>query len=148
VAYELNHHECTQLQSELDEFIRLSESYQALLCDKGGAVLVQSGSEDEGDLMAALTAGSFAATRELARTVGEEDFEAVYHQGENRSLYISGMCEEVILLVIFEQKSTQVGLVRMMARKLRREVVRTLYNRDNQAEVHAEDPTVSFILKK
>ena len=148
MAYELNKKEFIQLQSELDEFIRLSESFQALLCDKGGAVLVQSGSEEEGDLMAALTAGSFSATRELARTVGEEDFEAVYHQGENRSLYISGMCEEVILLVIFEQKNTQVGLVRMMARKLRREVVKTLDNRDNKAEVHAEDPTVSFVLKK
>ena len=58
------------------------------------------------------------------------------------------MCEEVILLVIFEQQNTQVGLVRMMARKLRREVVKTLDNRDNQADVQAEDPTVSFVLKK
>ena len=148
MAYELNQTEYLQLQSELDEFIRLSESHQALLCDKGGAVLVQSGSDEEGDLMAALTAGSFAATRELARTVGEDDFEAVYHQGEKRSLYIAGMCEEVILLVVFEQEKSQVGLVRMMARKLRREVVKTLDNRDNQSEVQAEDPTVSFVLKK
>ena len=72
MAYELNEKDCLELQAELDEFVRLSESYQALLCDKGGAVLVQSGSEEEGDLMAALTAGSFAATRELARTVGED----------------------------------------------------------------------------
>ena len=86
MAFELNEKECLELQHELDEFLRLSEAYSALLCDKGGAVLVSSGEEAENDLMAALTAGSFAATRELATTVGEEDFEAVFHQGVERNL--------------------------------------------------------------
>ncbi|MDD7986966.1 roadblock/LC7 domain-containing protein [Lentisphaera marina] len=148
MAYELNQEECLELQTELDEFLRLSDSSSALLCDKGGAVLVDSGSDEENDLMAALTAGSFAATRELARTVGEEDFEAVYHQGEKRNLYIAGMCEEVILLAVFEQENSQVGLVRMMARKLRREINQTLDSMANKKEVVAEDPTVSFVLKK
>ncbi|EDM24931.1 MglB protein [Lentisphaera araneosa HTCC2155] len=148
MAYELNQAECLELQAKLDEFLRLSDSSSTLLCDKGGAVLVDSGSEAENDLMAALTAGSFAATRELARTVGEEDFEAVYHQGGNRSLFIAGMCEEVILLAVFEQENSQVGLVRMMARKLRREVNHVLAKMANKQEVVAEDPTVSFVLKK
>ncbi len=148
MAFELNEKECIQLQNELDEFLRLSDAFSALLCDKGGAVLVSTGEEGENDLMAALTAGSFAATRELASTVGEKDFEAVFHQGVDRNLYISGVCEEVILLVVFEQDNTLVGLVRMMARKLGSQIRHILENIDNQDEITAADPTLSFVLKK
>ena len=61
---------------------------------------------------------------------------------------IAGMCEEVILLAVFEQGKSQVGLVRMMARKLRREINQTLDRMANKSEVVAEDPTLSFVLKK
>ena len=148
MAYELNAQDSLKLQADLDEFVRLSDSYSALLCDKGGAVLVSSGSEEEDDLLAALTAGSFAATRELARTVGEDDFEAVFHQGVDRNIYISGICEEVLLLVVFEQSSSQMGLVRMYARNVSRKIRATIEDVESREAVVAEDPTLSFVLKR
>ena len=148
MAYELNAQDSLKLQADLDEFVRLSDSYSALLCDKGGAVLVSSGSEEEDDLLAALTAGSFAATRELARTVGEEEFEAVFHQGVDRNIYISGICEEVLLLVVFEQSSSQMGLVRMYARNVSRKIRATIEDVESREAVVAEDPTLSFVLKR
>ena len=148
MAYELNAQDSLKLQADLDEFVRLSDSYSALLCDKGGAVLVSSGSEEEEDLLAALTAGSFAATRELARTVGEDDFEAVFHQGVDRNIYISGICEEVLLLVVFEQSSSQMGLVRMYARNVSRKIRATIEDVESRESVVAEDPTLSFVLKR
>ena len=148
MAYELNEQDSLKLQADLDEFVRLSDSYSALLCDKGGAVLVSSGSEEEDDLLAALTAGSFAATRELARTVGEDDFEAVFHQGVDRNIYISGICEEVLLLVVFEQSTSQMGLVRMYARNVSRKVRATIEDVESRESVVAEDPTLSFVLKR
>ena len=148
MAYELNAQDSLKLQADLDEFVRLSDSYSALLCDKGGAVLVSSGSEEEDDLLAALTAGSFAATRELARTVGEDDFEAVFHQGVDRNIYISGICEEVLLLVVFEQSSSQMGLVRMYARNVSRKIRATIEDVESRESIVAEDPTLSFVLKR
>ena len=148
MAYELNAQDSLKLQGDLDEFVRLSDSYSALLCDKGGAVMVSSGSEEEDDLLAALTAGSFAATRELARTIGEDDFEAVFHQGVDRNIYISGICEEVLLLVVFEQNSSQMGLVRMYARNVSRKIRATIEDVESRESIVAEDPTLSFVLKR
>ena len=58
-----------------------------------------------------LAAGSFAATRELARRIGEIEFNALYHQGNGSHIFMNSVDEETIMITVFGPRTT-VGLVR------------------------------------
>jgi len=64
------------------------------------------------DTVSALVAGSFAATKEMAKLLGEEEFSALYHQGENDNIQLSLVGDRTILTVIFDD-STTLGMVRL-----------------------------------
>lgn len=67
----------------LAEFLRLSGAKCALLIDKEGHLVTKRGElrTIDIDTISALVAGSFAATKEMARLLGEEEFTAMFHQG-------------------------------------------------------------------
>jgi predicted regulator of Ras-like GTPase activity (Roadblock/LC7/MglB family) len=66
--------------------------------------------------MAALVAGMFSATREVARLVGEQQFSILLQQGENRHIHISLIQDSKMMVVIFEDYQS-IGMVRHEARK-------------------------------
>jgi len=62
-------------------------------------------------IIAALAAGSFAATRELARRIGEIEFNALYHQGNGSHVFMNSVDDDTIMITVFGSRTT-VGLVR------------------------------------
>jgi len=98
----------------LKELIKLSGATCALLIDKDGHLVDRTGVMKDFDLdtVAALIAGSFAATREMARVLGEDEFTVLFHQGPKGSIQLSLVGERTILGVIFSDKTT-VGMVRL-----------------------------------
>ena len=98
----------------LEEFMRLSGASSVLLVDKEGHMITRAGkmpSFDQ-DTISALVAGSFSATREMARLLGEREFSALYHQGERDNIQLSLVGDRTILTVIFDD-STTLGMVRL-----------------------------------
>ena len=67
-------------------------------------------------LIAALVAGSFAATRELARLVGEAEFSSMSHQGARDSIQIALLGERALFAAVYDQRSN-LGLVRWHAKE-------------------------------
>lgn len=65
-------------------------------------------------VVAALAAGSFAATMELAKRIGEMEFNALYHQGKGAHLFIYSVDENTIIVTVFNDQTT-IGLVRFYA---------------------------------
>jgi len=99
----------------LEDLLEHSESTGCLVCDHGGYIIAQHGVDFQDPLLiSALGAGVFAASRELARLLGEDDFSAVFHQGEKRSIFICAVTLDVLLVVIFSNEAT-VGLVKLYA---------------------------------
>jgi predicted regulator of Ras-like GTPase activity (Roadblock/LC7/MglB family) len=101
------------LDALLTDYLQKSEATLTLLLDKGGTVIAQEGETGTIDIsiIAALAAGSFAATKELASRIGEKEFSALYHQGSQLHIFMSAIDEHSILTTIFGDKTT-VGLVR------------------------------------
>jgi len=66
--------------------------------------------------LASLTAGNVAATDGLARLIGEKEFSILFHEGEKDNIHISIVGQRVILVVIFDDRSS-LGLVRLRVRK-------------------------------
>ena len=149
MAFELNVSDCEKIQKDLNDFLDLSEAQATLLCDRGGSILFSEGefNEDSIDLVCALVAGSFAATKELALALGEEEFSAIFHQGQNNSIFISAIGEEVLLLSIFSE-NTNAGLVKMYAKSACRKMQGIFAEIGERQEVQAADETASFVIKK
>src|SRR5207248_10277079 len=84
-----------------------------VVIDRGGNVISQFGDMTVMDvtIIAALAAGSFGATRELARRIGEAEFNALYHQGNGNHVFMNSVDEETIMITVFGPRTT-VGLVR------------------------------------
>jgi len=101
------------LDGVLAEFLKKSEADLTVVIDRGGNVISQFGDRDVMDvtIIAALAAGSFAATRELARRIGEVEFNALYHQGNGSHMFMNSVDEDTIMITVFGTRTT-VGLVR------------------------------------
>lgn len=100
----------------LQKFIKSSEADLTVVVDKGGNVLSQCGDLEILDvtIIAALAAGSFAATKELAKRIGEVEFNALYHQGNGSHILMTSVDEDTILITVFGAETT-IGLVRHYA---------------------------------
>jgi len=111
-----------------EEFQRIRESLQRLrhdananvvfLVDKNGQQIAAVGDLQALDTtsLASLTAGNVAATDGLARLIGEKEFSILFHEGEKDNIHISIVAQRVILVVIFDERSS-LGLVRLRVRR-------------------------------
>jgi predicted regulator of Ras-like GTPase activity (Roadblock/LC7/MglB family) len=101
------------LDGVLAEFLKKSEAELTVVIDRGGNVISQYGDMTVMDvtIIAALAAGSFAATKELARRIGEVEFNALYHQGNGNHIFMNSVDDDTIMITVFGKRTT-VGLVR------------------------------------
>jgi predicted regulator of Ras-like GTPase activity (Roadblock/LC7/MglB family) len=90
----------------------------ALLVDRTGQLLAQAGEQLQFDptAFASLTAADFSANDQLAKMIGEPEFASLFHQGEKESMYLADVARRVILVVLFDQRTT-VGLVRLRVKQ-------------------------------
>jgi predicted regulator of Ras-like GTPase activity (Roadblock/LC7/MglB family) len=97
----------------LGDFLQKSDAELTVVIDRGGNVISQFGDVAVMDvpIIAALAAGSFAATKELARRIGEVEFNALYHQGNGSHIFMNSVDEDTIMITVFGPRTT-VGLVR------------------------------------
>jgi predicted regulator of Ras-like GTPase activity (Roadblock/LC7/MglB family) len=126
-----------RLDGELDGFLELSGARSALLIDREGHLVTRRGDavQNSVDSIAALIAGSFAATREMARLLGEDQFTTLYHQGQRDSIQISLVGERSLFAMVFDER-TNLGLVRYYAVETSRRLSRIMdemHNRDAES---------------
>src|SRR5512136_1481715 len=88
------------------------------LVDKNGQQIAAKGDLEKVDAtsLASLTAGNVAATDGLARLIGEKEFSILFHEGARDNIHISIVAQRVILVVIFDERSS-LGLVRLRVKK-------------------------------
>ena len=103
-----------------------SNSKIVFLVDKNGQQIATHGDMKGVDAtsLASLTAGNVAATDGLAKLIGEKEFSILFHEGEKDNIHISLVAQRVILVVIFDEKSS-LGLVRLRVKKASGELEKT-----------------------
>ena len=115
VMYEEEFNQIKQIISKL----RVDANAKVVfLVDKNGQQIAAQGEIENLDTtsLASLTAGNVAATDGLARLIGEKEFSILFHEGERDNLHISVVSNRVILVVIFDERSS-LGLVRLRVKK-------------------------------
>lgn len=124
----------------LAEFLRLSGAKCALLIDKEGHLVTKRGEMRtiDMDTISALVAGSFAATKEMARLLGEEEFTAMYHQGERDNIQLGLVGDRTLLTILFDDRTT-VGMVRLYANETAKKLTE-IYNKALDRQVDGGGP--------
>ncbi len=115
VMYEEEFKEITGI---LDKLTREANAKVVFLVDKNGQLIASAGDTEKIDAtsLASLTAGNIAATSGLAKLIGEKEFSILFHEGERENIHISLVGQRVILVVIFDRRSS-LGLVRLRVKK-------------------------------
>ena len=105
-----------RISKTLIAFLKNANARCVLLVDKDGHLVTKEGESSSYDMdtISALVAGSFAATKQMAKLLGEEEFSIMFHQGKKDNIQLSLVGERTILAVIFDDKTT-LGMVRLYA---------------------------------
>ena len=110
--------EFKRIDGELQKLYQQANAKVLFLVDKNGQLIASAGDTHNIDTtaLASLTAGNIAATGGIARLLGEREFTILFHEGEKDNIHISLIGQRVILVVIFDQRSS-LGLVRLRVKK-------------------------------
>jgi len=110
--------EFRKIDSELQKLHQQANAKVVFLVDKNGQLIASAGDTHDIDTtsLASLTAGNIAATGGIARLLGEKEFTILFHEGEKDNIHISLIGQRIILVVIFDSRSS-LGLVRLRVKK-------------------------------
>jgi predicted regulator of Ras-like GTPase activity (Roadblock/LC7/MglB family) len=106
-----------EITRALERFLTDCNARCALLVDRTGQLVATVGDRPNFDptAFATLTAADFSANDQLAKLIGENDFNSLFHQGEKESMYLADVARRVILVVLFDNRTT-LGMVRLKMR--------------------------------
>ena len=117
--------ELKEIQDIINQLHIDARSRIVFVVDKNGQQIAAAGdiSSIDATSLASLTAGNVAATDGLAKLIGEKEFSILFHEGEKDNVHISIVANRVILVVIFDDRSS-LGLVRLRVKKTSQELAR------------------------
>ncbi len=149
-GYAITEKQSRALDTALADLLALSEAESVFMSDHGGNLIASCSAEQENDALiqtvAALAAGAFNATRELAALVKEPEFHAIYHQGTNRNIFIQSLPSDFIILIVFGE-ATPVGLVKLYVERTGREIEALIRDIGRNSSSSAGGPRVTFELR-
>ena len=118
-----------------ERLVRDANAKGIFVVDKAGQLIAEAGEMRgiDSTSLASLTAGCIAATGGLAKIVGEEDFPIHFHQGQRDNLHITLVGSRMILVVIFDERSS-LGLVRLRVKKAGAELARIFEEIEKKSE--------------
>lgn len=140
VMYDEEYQEITLV---IEKLLRESNSKCVYLVDKDGQLISATGETKDIDAtsLASLTAGNIAATGGLAKIIGEKEFSILFHEGERDNLHISVVGQRVILVVIFDKRSS-LGLVRLRVKKASEELGLSIQKLMNRMTAGAQEENI------
>lgn len=113
-TWSLGESDYQRIVEHMNALLKESNARCALLVDRAGQLLASAGEKLSFDptSFASLTAADFSANDQLAKMIGEAEFASLVHQGEKESMFLADVAKRVILVVLFDQRTT-LGLVKL-----------------------------------
>ena len=117
-SWSLGESDHQRINEHLTALLRESDARSAMVVDRTGQLLANAGEELSFDptVFASLTAADFSANDQLAKMIGEAEFASLFHQGEKESMYLADVGRKLILVVLFDKRTT-VGMVRLRVKQ-------------------------------
>ncbi|MBA3707655.1 MAG: roadblock/LC7 domain-containing protein [Planctomycetes bacterium] len=108
-----------KINAVLLAFVKKANAQSTLLIDQEGHMVARQGFQQNHDssALAALVAGSFASTREVARLLGEKEFRVLFHQGAGQSIHITLLGERTLQVAVFAS-TIKSGMIHVLCKEL------------------------------
>jgi len=138
--------ELQQITAVCELLHRDSNAKAVLVIDKNGQSIASAGEIEQLDVtsLSSLTAGNVAATGGIANLLAEKEFAGQFHEGERTNVHISIVGGRLILLVLFDERSS-LGLVRLRVRKAAAELGKILDELIKKSEAGSQPSVFSEI---
>ena len=119
--------ELQQINNICENLHRDANARAVLVIDKNGQAISTAGEVADLDItsLSSLIAGNIAAAGGIAALLSEKEFAGQFHEGEKTNVHISIVGARVILVVLFDERSS-LGLVRLRVRKAAAELTGVL----------------------
>ncbi len=123
----------TNLATIIDKELLDAGADHVLIVDVTGNLIMERGSLHMEDIssLAVLSAANFAATAEIAKLIGEDDFTLLFHKGDRRSIHFSRFGKEYIIITLFDD-NVSLGLIRIKSGKAIQELSSILYGNEGR----------------
>ena len=133
----------------LNELLEKTRSTCVVVIDKNGLFLHGVGNLEIVDTtaLAALVAGSYAATLELVRLLGEDRISILFQQGEKWSIQVSLVGDDAMMVIIFKEQAS-IGLVRLHANKVTQHLIPLLSSAYEERYEGSDEPRQPIDLDK
>ncbi|HET7035406.1 MAG TPA: roadblock/LC7 domain-containing protein [Thermomicrobiaceae bacterium] len=107
-----------QIVTCLQRLMTDSGASYCMVIDRSGQVLAWESDQERPEMtyLGALIAATYASTQEMARILKEDGFKTLLQEGLKERVYTETIRDRWLLVVIFDQQS-QVGLVKVLARR-------------------------------
>ena len=138
-----------RIERLLQGFLYDSNARCALLVDRSGQLVTPAGEKPDFDTtaFASLAAADFSANDQLASMIGENEFSSLFHQGEKESMYLADVARRVILVVLFDNRTT-LGMIRIKVKGVVRElseIFREMFDRSAAAPQSSRVVEAGFV---
>jgi predicted regulator of Ras-like GTPase activity (Roadblock/LC7/MglB family) len=126
------------ISERMNALLRETNVKALLLVDRTGQVVANVGDKPTFDpqAFASLTAADFSANDQLAKMIGEHEFSSLFHQGEKESMYLADVAHRVILVALFDNRTT-LGMVRLKVKTTVEELTKLFEEMFNRAGTEA-----------
>ncbi len=112
-----------KIDKMLGDYVKTVQANYVVLTEKDGQFITKQGESGQVDMetVAALAAGAYMVGGQMARALGKDDFNVIYHEGTKDSVQISMVDERTVLAVVFDDRAT-LGMVRLYAKNLTKQL--------------------------
>ncbi|MFO7752977.1 MAG: roadblock/LC7 domain-containing protein [Desulfobacteraceae bacterium] len=118
----INEESADKVEEVLRRFLDESGATYALLTDMGGNLLFKIGEENfDGDTLAVLSAANYAATKEIATLINEDNFSLLFHRGNNENIHFAKLTPDILMIVLFKP-FLSLGLLRLKIENIQKEI--------------------------
>lgn len=106
--------EVHKLEEIIDKELLHCGAQHVVIVDMAGNLILHRGALEMEDIMslAVLSAANFAATAQIAKLIGEEDFTLLFHKGDRRNIHFNRLGKECIIITLFDD-GVSLGLIRL-----------------------------------
>ena len=115
----LTRNDMCELESIVEKELLVSGADHVIIVDMSGNLILERGCSQMDDIfsLAALSAANFAATAEIAKLIGEEDFTLLFHKGDKKNIHFSRLGKNHIIITLFNE-NVSLGLIRLRLNKV------------------------------
>ncbi|MDL1969764.1 MAG: roadblock/LC7 domain-containing protein [Candidatus Desulfofervidaceae bacterium] len=122
----LEEEKVNKLTDILNELIKEGGATYVLLTDMAGNLICKAGESSlDATSLAVLSAANFAATKEIARLIGENEFSLLFHRGQVENVHFTRIGSEVLLIVLFKPY-VSLGLLRIKVDSVKKDIQKLL----------------------